>query len=206
MIKSMLCAAACVISATAGQAQDTTVRTSAAFMFDAEQVTIARDPAQASALVAQVSAGIRPCETACLGSVVAAPGVKTLGESEVLSFLMDKVAMNTGLMVDARMPEDRAGGHIPGSVSLPYTTVDPENAYRFDILRALGAETTAEGLRFDAARHLLVYDVGPAADDAGMLVRHLLAAGYPAERVSYYRGGMLLWAALGFTVTAGSGS
>ncbi len=194
------------LSATTGAAQDAAVPVGAQFVFQGKHVSIDRDTTQVSPLVGRFAQASAECGEACLGPVQLADGVEILGEREVLAFLQDHVANNTGLMVDARMPLDRAVGFVPGSVSLPHATLAPENGYRNDILVALGAQPEADGLSFADVRQLLIYDNGPAADDAGILVRHLLAAGYPAGQISYYRGGMLTWAALGLSIEAGSGS
>jgi rhodanese-related sulfurtransferase len=202
--RTSLAFAICALSGTASFAQEEITQASAEFIFHGKQVSIVRDNTQGPPLAAKF-AGVAPeCARACLGPVQLAEGVKTLGEREVLDFLLGQVAKNTGLMVDARMPEDRAVGFIPGSVNLPHATLEPENGYRNDILTALGAQPLGDGFTFDEARHLLVYDIGPAADDAGALVTLLLSTGYPAERISYYRGGVLMWAALGLSIETGS--
>jgi rhodanese-related sulfurtransferase len=199
-------AALSVALAGAAAAQDQSPTIQAEFIFNGQQVSITRDAAQAPALVDRVSQNATSCAESCLAPAQAAPVIDTWGEREVLDFLLDAVSTNTGLLVDARMPETRTSGHIPGSVSLPYETLEPSNGFRTDILVALGAQTTATGLDFAPARRLVIYDAGPTQDDAGTLVRHLLDAGYPAEKIRYYRGGMLMWAALGLSVQTGSNS
>ena len=64
----------------------------------------------------------------------------------------------------------------------------------------LGARVLNGVYNFSDARELLVYDAGPSSDDAGELVRNLLAAGYPREMIRYYRGGMQVWSVLGFSI------
>jgi hypothetical protein len=36
-------------------------------------------------------------------------------------------------------------------------------------------------------------------------IRNMIEAGYPADRISYYRGGMQVWRVLGLTVTGEEG-
>ena len=45
-------------------------------------------------------------------------------------------------------------------------------------------------------------DSGPATQDAAALIVDLLAAGYPPEKIGYYRGGMQVWTTLGLSTTA----
>jgi hypothetical protein len=43
---------------------------------------------------------------------------------------------------------------------------------------------------------------GPATQDAAALIFDLLAAGYPPEKINYYRGGIQVWTTLGLSTTA----
>jgi hypothetical protein len=45
-------------------------------------------------------------------------------------------------------------------------------------------------------------DSGPATQHAAALIVDLLAAGYPPEKIGYYRGGMQVWTTLGLSTTA----
>jgi hypothetical protein len=45
-------------------------------------------------------------------------------------------------------------------------------------------------------------DSGPATQDAAALIVDLLAAGYPPEKIGYYRGGIQVWTTLGLSSTA----
>ena len=192
-------AAAWVFGIEGAHAQEQATPASASFQFNGARIEISRG-VPASEAVARFSP---QSSGEALAPMQAAPGVDTLGEVEVLSFLIDRVAANTGLMVDARRPEARAQGFVPGSVNLPADTVHPDNSYRDDILTALGARALEGSFNFSDARALLIYDAGPASDDAARLIRHLRAAGYPADKLKYYRGGMQIWAVLGFSIEEG---
>ena len=52
-------------------------------------------------------------------------------------------------------------------------------------------------MNFSDAMPLMIFDDGPTTSDATALITQLIAAGYPADKMSYYRGGMLVWTALG---------
>lgn len=142
----------------------------------------------------------RACPPFCITPMQAAPGVATVGELEVLEFLDTRVAVGLGLLLDSRVPEWFAKGSIPGAVNVPFATVDAANPYRDDILQALGAVKTADGLDFTGAQDLLLFCNGPWCDQAPRAIRSLVSAGYPPEKLSFYRGGMQLWLQLGLTV------
>ena len=124
----------------------------------------------------------------------------TLVEGQVLDFLVTSVGESTGLLVDARMPEGRALGYIPGSVSLPHETLAAENEFRDEILKALGARTFEDVFNFADAQNLVVFDNGLTQNEAGKLISHLLEVGYPLEIIRHYLSGMQVWSALGLTV------
>lgn len=89
---------------------------------------------------------------------------------------------------------------MPASVNIPAATLAPTNPYRDEILMALGAEKFQGIFNFDDVISLVVFDGGPATTDAQTLVFDLIAVGYPADKISYYRGGMQVWATLGLSI------
>lgn len=200
---SAIYASVLVLAATVVGAQEHVTQAKASFIFNGERVKISRDNPQAGQYAMQFAAAQGGCGAPCIAPMQVARGVPTLDEIAVLAFLVDKVAGNVGLMVDARLPQDRAMGFIPGTVSLPHATVAETNSFRDDILKALGARAFEGVFNFADARELLIYDQGPSSDDAGQLVRNLLAAGYPIEKIKYYRGGMQVWSVLGFSIEQG---
>lgn len=185
-------------------AQEHITQAKASFIFNGERVKIDRESAQGARFVDRFATRPGAQGASQIAPMQAAAGVKTVDETEVLGFFLDEVATNKGLVVDARMPEDRALGFIPGTVSLPHATMSPDNSFRKDILRALGAREFDGVFNFADARTLLVYDTGPSSDDAGVLITQLLAEGYPADKLRYYRGGMQVWSVLGFSIEEGT--
>ncbi len=139
------------------------------------------------------------CPSKCLQPMQAASGIATIGELEVLDFLDSFASRGRGLLVDARLPEGFAAGTIPGAVNVPFATVQPDNPYRDDLLNALGVQ----GNDFSNAFSLVFFAGGADADEAPRALRSLLDAGYPAEKLSYYRGGLKSWLALGLTTVVG---
>jgi len=143
----------------------------------------------------------RPCPPFCIHPISVAPGVKTVGEVELIHFLKEQVESGTGVLVDARIPAFYRKGTIPGAVNIPFTLLSRDrNAYLGRILSILGAVKRADGgWNFTNARHLLLFCNGPWCDQSPRAIRGLLAAGYPASKLYYYRGGMQNWQALGLT-------
>lgn len=139
----------------------------------------------------------RACPPWCIVPLSAAPGVGNLGELEVMDFIAAQVAAGQGLLVDARLPESFHQGTLPGAINLPFNALDPANPYRDAIIEALGASRGGAGWDFSGAQQLAVFCGGPWCDQAARAIRHLLAVGYPPERLRFYRGGMQDWVMLG---------
>ncbi|NNU80853.1 rhodanese-like domain-containing protein [Halovulum dunhuangense] len=146
----------------------------------------------------------RACPPFCIHPMSAAPGVETYGELELLDFIRDHVEPGTGYLVDARLSDWYAAGTIPGSVNLPFTLFQSgaDNPFRDGILQLLGGVRTGSGTgwNFDDAKHLALFCNGPWCDQSPQAIENLIAAGYPAEKLKYYRGGMQSWLMLGLTV------
>lgn len=138
----------------------------------------------------------RPCPAFCIQPLVPAEGVKPVAELEVLE------ALRTGshLLIDGRVRNQFEAGTIPGAVSVPYT----EAADRLD---ELGCELDFEGFLCDGVEtQVILFCNGPWCGQSPTAARRMIAAGFPAENISYYRGGMQGWNNLGLTVVPGVGS
>lgn len=198
--RSAILAVAFFMYAGVVNAQDRAATAQAVFNFGGALVQIAPNAANAATYAGRFAAVPSSCDPYCIAPKTAAVGIEPLIEGQVLDFLVDMVGNNEGLLVDARMPEARALGYIPGSVSLPHETLAPENQFRDEILKALGARAFEDVFNFADAQNLVVYDNGPTQNDAGVLISHLLEVGYPPEKIRYYRGGMQVWSVVGLTV------
>ena len=198
----LLVAVGCAGSATLAQdVRITEGRADASFDLQGVPHVIGRIQDLEHQLTGEFARTSRACPPFCIQPAIAARGVATIGELEVIDFLENKAAAGTGLLIDCRLPDWFAGGAIPGAVNVPFATLDPTNPYRQDILLALGATGNAAALDFSAAMELILYANGPWDDQAARAVRSLLDAGYPADKLRYYRGGMQDWLMLGLTVT-----
>ena len=141
------------------------------------------------------------CPPACVQPMQAADGIATLGELEVLTFLRGAGADGTGLLVDIRAPERFTETSLPGAVNVPAQTLAVDNPYRADLLAALGFDpTAANGTPFD----LVLFGTGATDPAPAEALRDLLSAGYPADRLHYYRAGLDGWVALGLSTEPGT--
>lgn len=190
------------VAAQPADAQDVRITpemASRSLILNGEQIVIERIQDTAHQLDNEFTKTSRPCPPFCIHPISAAPGVETVGEIEVMEFLDRKVAKGQGLLIDSRVPEWYQKGTIPGAVNVPFSTLEPTNPYRDEILKALGARQTGAGWDFSQALDLMMFCNGPWCDQSPRAIRNLTDAGYPASKVQYYRGGMQLWLLLGLT-------
>jgi len=103
-----------------------------------------------------------------------APGVRTVGELEVLEHLRAGRPI-----LDCRLPVYVERGTIPGAVNIPHSEI---------------VERIAE---LDPVDPTVVFCNGPQCTATAQAIDALLAAGWPAERLLYYRGGIHDWVTLG---------
>jgi len=136
----------------------------------------------------------RPCPNFCIQPMAPAPGVTTIGELELMAMLQDPNAM----VLDSRVKPDFDGGAIPGAVHMPYTEAA-------DRLGELGCEPDFEGFICDGdqVKTVALYCNGPWCGQSPTAARRMIEAGFPAEKIFDYRGGMQVWRMLGLTVTGG---
>lgn len=133
----------------------------------------------------------RPCPNFCIQPITPALGVTTVGELELIEMLQDPDAV----VVDSRTREWFEGGTIPGAVSIPYT-------YIVDELGQLGCEPDFDGWDCLEAKSVALFCNGIWCGQSPTAIRNMIKAGYPADRIFYYRGGMQVWRMLGLTVTS----
>ncbi|PIE14201.1 MAG: sulfurtransferase [Rhodobacterales bacterium] len=174
---------------------------SRSIIVNGKELVIERIQDTANRLDTEFTKTSRPCPPFCIHPISAAPGVETVGEIEVMDFLDTAVTAGKGLLIDSRMPAWFAKGTIPGAVNVPFSTLEPSNPYRDEILKALGARQRGNGWDFASARDLLLFCNGPWCDQSPRAIRNLIGVGYPAGKIKYYRGGMQLWLLLGLTTT-----
>ncbi|UWQ99679.1 hypothetical protein K3729_02470 [Rhodobacteraceae bacterium S2214] len=201
----MAVALAGAIFASEATAQTTAGATDATFTYQGQDKIIAQAPRADAISAARFYDLHGGCDGLCIAPDTAADDVETITENRVIDFMANELANGQGLLIDSRLPSDRAIGFLPASASIPHTLVTPDNPLLPDILKALGARSMLGAFNFSDAMTLVVFDAGPTTMDAHHLVNALIDAGYPADKIKYYRGGMQVWSSLGLT-TEGTSS
>lgn len=110
----------------------------------------------------------------------ATDSVRTVGELDVIEHLEQG-----GPVVDARTRDEFEQSTIPGARHIPHREI----AARLDEL--------------DPERPTILFCNGPQCGQSPVAIRALLGAGYPAEGLLYYRGGLHDWLTLGLPVVQG---
>jgi len=167
----------------------------------------------------------RHCPPFCVQPIQVDPGVNTIGELELLDFISKKLNRGTGVLVDARTPSWHNKGTIPGSINIPFTQFDPNQPEEitaaalgrlgarkkinssfidnmWDEVKSLSGDNSAGKVwDFSHVKDVVLWCNGMWCGQSPRAIRNLLALGYPAEKIHYYRGGMQAWQILGLTVT-----
>ena len=103
-----------------------------------------------------------------------APGVRTVGELEVID------QIDRGLpLIDTRRESFFGQGSIPSARNIPHERMAEE----------IGS--------LDPSLATMLFCNGPQCAATPSSIRTLLGAGYPAESILYYRGGIHDWMTLG---------
>lgn len=68
-----------------------------------------------------------------------------------------------------------------------------------DSVGLMGGDQITEHWDFSNAKELLLWCDGPWCGQSPRAIRGLMAAGYPAGKLYYYRGGMQMWQSFGLT-------
>lgn len=130
--------------------------------------------------------------TSAIQPLVPTDGIVPAGEVELIDLLADPDVV----VADSRTPDWFDDGTIPGAVSLPFKELP-------DRLDALDCRPNGDGSwDCSTARRVAVFCNGPWCGQSPTAIRRMLEAGYPAERIHYYRNGIQGWRMLGLSVTA----
>lgn len=190
--------------------------------YDGELVKISRIQDTSHVIDGSFSKTSRPCPPFCINPLNINKDVTTVAELEVIKFMETVMYRGDGVLIDARTPSWYKKGTIPGSINIPFTVFekdadDVELAEVFESLGAverddvnpivlmvegvglLGGDQKTEKWDFSEAKELLLWCNGPWCGQSPRAIRGLINAGYPAEKLHYYRGGMQMWQSLGLT-------
>ncbi|KPP86198.1 MAG: Rhodanese-related sulfurtransferase [Rhodobacteraceae bacterium HLUCCA08] len=189
------------LSATAQEVAITEGKPDATFTLKDQTFRITRNQDTEAVLTGEFARTSRECPPFCIQPMRIADGVDTIAELELIALLETDIAAGRALLIDSRLPDWYGQGTIPGAVNVPFSTLDPQNPYRDEILQALGAVPGPDGgLDFTGALELVLFCNGPWCSQSPQAITNLLEAGYPADKLLYYRGGMQGWQSLGLTV------
>ncbi|GJM04069.1 MAG: hypothetical protein DHS20C09_00600 [marine bacterium B5-7] len=148
----------------------------------------------------------RKCPPFCIQPGKLAEGVETIGELEMLDYLVRSSNGDSSILViDSRTEGWVKKGTIPGSTNIPWTMIKQEaGADPFqiaDILENRFGAISIEGLwDFSNAKTLVLFCNGQWCGQSPSNIKTLLRFGYPAHKLKWYRGGMQNWESLGLTV------
>lgn len=187
------------LPAAAQEVQITDGRAQVEFSVNGRNFVISREQDTTAILTGEFAKTSRPCPDFCIQPMIVSAGIAPIGELELINFLQTDVSAGTGLLIDARLPDWFAKGALPGAVNVPFAALDAQNPYQQDILVALGAGKTADGLDFSAANALVIYGNGAWDEQGTRAIFNLIEAGYPASKIQNYRGGLEDWLHLGLS-------
>ena len=153
-------------------------------------VTIGRLQDNAHVVTGEWAQTSRACPPFCIQPMSPADGVSTIGELELIALLGDEDAV----VSDSRTQDWFLKGSIPGAVNIPYLEV-------VDRLAEFGCEPDFDGWDCTNARKAVLFCNGAWCGQSPTAIRNMISAGFPAERIYYYRGGMQAWRLLGLSVT-----
>ena len=147
----------------------------------------------------------RVCPPFCTKPFQIAPKVKVVGELELINFLNKKSQKGTGVLIDGRLPQWHAKATIPSAVNLPFPVFDNKIDATIvkRLLLLLGADNKGHNQwDFTTAKELLVFGNGIWGIQSTKTIKNLLALGYPAEKIYWYRGGLQDWLQVGLTTVS----
>ncbi len=129
-----------------------------------------------------------------LQPLVPVPGVRPVAEIEVLSALNDPDTM----VIDMRDEDDPLEATIPNSYHIPFNELE-------DRMDEMGCTRKSKGKWNCAkARQIVAFCNGPVCPQSPAGIASMVRAGFPVTHISYYRGGMMDWEALGLTTVIGN--
>jgi len=163
----------------------------------------------------------RPCPPFCVQPITIAPGVETIAELEMLTYLQESTNDDSILIIDSRIKEWVDLGTIPSSKNIPWTLLTLENKLSFkqtisilqdsfnvkiaeeitvdDLNKAFNEGDLSGKLDFSEAKTLVLFCNGSWCGQTPKSVLSLLELSYPANKIKYYRDGIQGWLNLGLT-------
>jgi rhodanese-related sulfurtransferase len=145
----------------------------------------------------------RKCPPFCVQPYVLAPGVKTIGELEMLDYIKKSMTDPNILVIDSRTPDWLERGTIPGSINIPWDQINIGKSAPITVqeilTRQFGAVEREGFWDFSNAKTLVLFCNGQWCGQSPTNIKGLLRIGYPASKLVWYRGGMQEWEIMGLT-------
>ena len=180
-------------------------------MHAGKTMTIRRSSDKSATIPAAYAKTGRMCPPFCLQPMQIMPDVETLGELEVLGYLKRMSdGDRTVMVVDSRSPEWVGRGTIPGSVNVPWNSINLDMHGSFDaeaeaetlesvLTETFGAKRIDGKWDFRTAKTLVLFCNGIWCPQSAQNVKTLVKLGYPSYKLKWYRGGMQDWVGAGLT-------
>jgi rhodanese-related sulfurtransferase len=189
---------------------------------DGTVVQIVRDQDNAATVEQNFAKTSRPCPPFCIQPMVYAPGVETLGELEVIDYVVRMQQGENVLVVDSRTPDWVKRGTIPGAVNVPFTHLTPSkgattegimevmlnqfgvtlvgDADEFTVDEAIADGTLNTVFDYSNAKTLVLFCNGMWCGQSPASMQTLIKFGYPKSKMKWFRGGMQTWRILGLSM------
>jgi len=119
-------------------------------------------------------------------------GVTPVTESDMLHAMNEKGV----IIVDMRVQEQYLKETLPLAINIPYLEME----LRLD---ELGCKKDGENWDCKEAKKVYGFCNGPVCAQSPIAMKVMVRNGFPADKIFYFRGGMLTWAALGLTTVEG---
>ena len=178
-------------------------------MHGSQTVTIMRNQDQKNTVNPAFAKTSRKCPPFCIQPSKLAPGVETIGESEVINFAK---AMSDGddsiVLIDSRTPDWVGKGTIPSAMNVPWTKLNPaKGADPISIAEIMegvfNVQSNEELMDFSNCKTAVMFCNGMWCGQSPNNIKNLLKFGYPSHKIKWYRGGMQDWEILGLTTVPG---
>ena len=178
-------------------------------MHKGEKISIMRNQDQKNTVNPAFAKTSRKCPPFCIQPSRLAPGIETIGESEVIQFAK---AMSGGdesiVLIDSRTPDWVERGTIPSAMNIPWTKLNPaKGADPISIAEIMegvfNVQSNEELMDFSNCKTAVMFCNGMWCGQSPNNIKNLLKFGYPSHKIKWYRGGMQDWEILGLTTVPG---